>query len=196
MDNKLRTQDLITIGIFSAIYIIAYIVLAGVLFTPVLLMFMMPLGALLMGPVYMLYIARIQKVGAIAIMGFLTALIIGFIFQAGNILIAFVIFGFGLLTELAAYLGRYKSLRWNVLSYCLMSLWVIGVIGPFWVAGDWIRELTITSGYPAEYADGVISLATPLNLGLIIVGTLIGALVSSMVANRMLKKHFVRAGIA
>ncbi|MEL6133156.1 MAG: MptD family putative ECF transporter S component [Bacteroidota bacterium] len=195
MQNQLRTKDLITIGIFSAIYIMAYAVLSGVLFTPVLFMLMLPIGALLMGPVYMLYIARTQKVGAITIMGFLTALIIGFLVY-GNILIALVIFGFALLAEFAAYLGKYKSLKWNILSYSFMSFWAVGVFGPWWVARDWIRELTITSGYPAEFADGVLSLATPLTLFLIIASTLISVLISSFVANRMLKKHFVRAGIA
>ncbi|MEL6406975.1 MAG: MptD family putative ECF transporter S component [Chloroflexota bacterium] len=195
MKSQLRIKDLITIGIFSAIYLITYMFLSGVLFTPILFMLMLPIGALLMGPVYMLYIARTQKVGAITIMGFLTALIIGFLVY-GNILIALVIFAFGLLAELAAYTGKYKSLRWNILSYCLMSFWAIGVFAPWWVAQDWIRELTITSGYPAEYADGALALATPFNLILIIASTVICALISAFIANSMLKKHFVRAGIA
>ena len=195
MENKLTTQDLITIGIFSAIYIIAYVVLSGVLFTPVLFMLLLPIGALLMGPVYMLYIARTQKLGAITIMGFLCAALIGFLVY-GNILIALVNLGFALLAELFAYLGKYKSFKWNTISYCFMSLWVIGQLGGYWAARDWIRELTITSGYPASYADGLLALATPLNLVLLIIGTIISAIVSASIANGMLKKHFVRAGIA
>ena len=195
MENKLTTKDLITIGIFSAIYIVVYIILSAVLFTPLLFMLMIPIGALLMGPIYLLYIARTQKPGAIAIMGFINAFLMGFLFF-GNILVALVNFGFALLAELFAYLGKYKSFKWNTLSYCFMSFWVIGQLGSYWVARDWIRELTISSGYPASHADGILSLATPLNLVLLITGTIISAVVSAFIANGMLKKHFVRAGIA
>ncbi|MEO0599485.1 MAG: MptD family putative ECF transporter S component, partial [Chloroflexota bacterium] len=77
MFNDLTTKDLITIGIFSAIYLVAYIVLSSVLFTPSLFILMLPIGALLLGPVYMLYIARTQKLGALTITGILTALVAG-----------------------------------------------------------------------------------------------------------------------
>lgn len=195
MSNKLNTRDLITIGIFSAIYIIAYVILSGILFTPILFMLLLPIGALLMAPVYMLLIARTQKPGAITILGFLCALIIGFIMY-GNALIALVNFAIALLAELFAYIGKYKSFKWNTISYCTFSLWVIGQIGAYWVAKDWMRELTIASGYPVDWTDAVIAMATPLNLLLIMAGTVVCALISSFIANRMFKKHFVRAGIA
>ncbi len=195
MSNKLKTSDLITIGIFSAIYIITYVIFSSVLFTPFLFMLMMPIGALLLGPVYMLFIARTQKPGAITILGFLCATIAGLLVY-GNILVALVNFTFFVLAELCAYIGKYKSNMWNTISYCAASLWVIGQQGAWWVAKDWIRELTIASGYTAEWADGFLALTTPLNLALIIVATFICAIISSFIANRMLKKHFVRAGIA
>ncbi|MEM7331385.1 MAG: MptD family putative ECF transporter S component [Chloroflexota bacterium] len=195
MKIKLKTSDLITIGIFSAIYIISYAILSGVLFTPFLFFIMMPLGALLMGPVYMLFIARTQKLGAITIMGFLAATLIGFLVY-GNIFIMLVNFGIALVAELLAYVGQYKSFKWNTASYSVMSLWIIGEQGPYWVAKEWMRNLTINSGYTAEYADGMLALATPLNLVILIVLTIICAIISAYVANRMLKKHFVRAGIA
>ncbi|MEL6525901.1 MAG: MptD family putative ECF transporter S component [Chloroflexota bacterium] len=195
MESQIRTKDLITIRIFSAIYLITYIVFSSVLFTPVLFMFMMPIGALLLGPVYMLYIARTQKPGAITIMGLLIATIAGLLVY-GNILVALVNFGFALVAELLAYLGKYKRFVWLTMSYAVMSLWVLGQQAPWWVAQDWIRELTIASGYSAEWTDETLAFATPLNLVLIIGGTIICAVVSSFIANRMLKKHFVRAGIA
>lgn len=195
MENRLKTRDLITIGIFSAIYLIAYVILSAVLFTPILFFLMMPIGALLMAPVYLLFIARTQKLGAITIMGFLCAFLIGFVVY-GSALIAVAHFAFVLLAEAVAYIGRYKSFFWNIVSYALMSVGWLAVQAPFWVAQDWIRELTISSGYSAEYADAGLALATPVNFILLVIGTSIAAIISSQVANRMLKKHFVRAGIA
>ncbi|MEO1646591.1 MAG: MptD family putative ECF transporter S component, partial [Chloroflexota bacterium] len=115
MFNDLTTKDLITIGIFSSIYLVVYIVLSSVLFTPSLFILMLPIGALLLGPVYMLYIARTQKLGALTITGILTALVAGLLVY-GNILIALFNLGIGLLAELCAYVGKYKSFKWNTVS--------------------------------------------------------------------------------
>ncbi|MEM7331386.1 MAG: MptD family putative ECF transporter S component [Chloroflexota bacterium] len=195
MKINLQTKDLITIGIFSAIYLVIYIILSSILFTPFLFFIMMPIGALISAPIFMLFIARTQKFGAITIMGLLGGLIAGLLVY-GNIYIALFNFGCALAADLLAYQGRYKSFKWNTISYCVMSMWAFGQQGAYWVAREWMRELTITSGYTAEFADGFLALATPLNLVIIIVLTIICAIISSYMANRMLKKHFVRAGIA
>ncbi|MEM8860017.1 MAG: MptD family putative ECF transporter S component, partial [Chloroflexota bacterium] len=188
MENKLKTRDLITIGIFTAIYLIVYIILSSVLFTPTLFIAMMPIGALLMAPVYLLFIARTQKLWAITIMGFICAFLVGFLVY-GSIPIALAMLAFVLLAEGAAYMGNYKSFVWNMVSYTLISVGWISVQGGNWFAKEWIRELTINSGYSAEYADGVLAFATPLNLVILIVATATAAVISSFIAQRMLKKH-------
>ncbi|MEM7802393.1 MAG: MptD family putative ECF transporter S component [Chloroflexota bacterium] len=195
MNLNLTTRDLITIGIFSAIILFVYIFLSGALFTPLLQILMMPIGALLLGPVYMLYIARTQKLGALTITALLIAILTGLIVY-GSIVIALVNLVIGLLAELFAYIGGYKSFRWNTLSYITMSMWPIGQQGGIWFAKDWLYALTVTSGYPEEFAAGYIALGTPLNLALIIVSTVICGLISTNVAQGMLKRHFRRAGIA
>ncbi|MEM7331384.1 MAG: MptD family putative ECF transporter S component [Chloroflexota bacterium] len=195
MKIEFKTKDLTTIGLFSAIYIVAYVILSAILFTPFLFFIMMPVGALLMGPVYMLFIARTQKLGAITIMGFLAAALIGFLVY-GNIFIALVNFGIALVAELFAYLGQYKSFKWNTASYSVMSLWLIGQQAPFWLTKEWARDLMVNAGASIELANEFLAIATPVNLLIIIVLTIICAIISAFVANRMLKKHFVRAGIA
>ncbi|MEM8860016.1 MAG: MptD family putative ECF transporter S component [Chloroflexota bacterium] len=142
MELKLGTRDLIMIGIFTAVYLIAHIVLSNLLVT-------------LIFPVLMVLIA-----------------------------------------EGTAYLGRYKSFLWNVFSYVFMSVGWIAVLAPNWFAKEWMRELTINSGYSTDYADGLLAIATPLNLGLVVTGTVIGAIISSQIAHQMLKKRFIRASIA
>lgn len=195
MENRLKTRDLITIGIFTAVYLVVYIILSSVLFTPTLFIMMMPIGALLMAPVFHLFIARTQKPGAITIMGFICAFLVGFVVY-GSIPIALGVFACVLLAEGAAYMGGYKRFFWNMVSYALMSVGWISVQAANWFAKDWIRELTIASGYSAEFADGVLAFATPLNFVLLILATVVCSIISSLVAKRMLEKHFVRAGIA
>ncbi|MEM9653671.1 MAG: MptD family putative ECF transporter S component [Actinomycetota bacterium] len=192
---NLSVRDLITIGIFSAVYLMAYVILSTVLFTPLLFMTMLPVGALLMAPVYLLFIARTQKPGAITIMGLVAAVIAGLLVY-GNVLIALVNLGAAVLADGIAFLGRYRSLALNVASYVVISFWAIGQQGAMWVARDWYRDLTISSGYSADFADGTLDLATGPTLVIISIATVIAALISSYVAKGMLERHFRRAGVA
>ncbi|MEM9133439.1 MAG: MptD family putative ECF transporter S component [Actinomycetota bacterium] len=195
MSFSLSVRDLITIGVFSAVYLGAYVILSGVLFTPWLFILLLPIGALLMAPVYLLFIARTQKPFAITVLGLVAAVIAGLLVY-GSVLIALVNLGVAVVADAIAFAGRYRSLTLNVISYVVMSFWVLGQVGPLWVARDWWRELTITSGYSADYADGSLDLATPLSFGLLVVATIVAALVSSYVARDMLDRHFRRAGVA
>ncbi|MEM9564428.1 MAG: MptD family putative ECF transporter S component [Actinomycetota bacterium] len=192
---NLGVRDLVTIGVFTAVYLTIYVILSGVLFTPWLFMGLLPVGALLSAPVYLLFIARTQKPFAITILGLVAAVIVGLLVY-GNVLIALVNLGIAVVADLIAYLGRYKSLVLNVASYVVMSFWAIGQQGAMWVARDWYRDLTISSGYSADFADGTLDLATGPMLAGIAVATVIAALISSYGARNMLDRHFRRVGVA
>lgn len=192
---SLSVRDLVTIGVFSAVYLLAYVILSTVLFTPWLFMLLLPVGALLMAPVYLLFIARTQRPFAITTMGIIAAVIAGLLVY-GNVLIALVNLGAAVVADLIAYAGGYKSLALNVASYVVMSFWAIGQQGAMWVARDWYRDLTISSGYSADFADGTLDLATRPMLAAIAIGTIVAALISSYGARNMLERHFRRAGVA
>ena len=75
-DKKLKGKDLITIGIFSAIYFVinfAFMLLGGI--HPVLWMLMPGFIAVFAGIPFMLMVAKVQKLGAVFLMGLITALI-------------------------------------------------------------------------------------------------------------------------
>ena len=75
-DKKLKGKDLITIGIFSAIYFVinfAFMLLGGI--HPVLWMLMPGFIAVFAGIPFMLMVAKVQKPGAVFLMGLITALI-------------------------------------------------------------------------------------------------------------------------
>ena len=75
-DKKLKGKDLITIGIFSAIYFVinfAFMLLGGI--HPVLWMLMPGFIAVFAGIPFMLMVTKVQKLGAVFLMGLITALI-------------------------------------------------------------------------------------------------------------------------
>ena len=71
INNKgLSVKDLVTVGIFSALFLV-FALVGGIFFTPnPVLTFYMPVGsALLCGPVYLLMMAKVQKRWAVTILG-------------------------------------------------------------------------------------------------------------------------------
>lgn len=68
--NKLQTRDFISVGIFSLIYAAVAFVIGGLAqMTPITFPFMPMVVALFTGTVFMLYVAKIPKRGAIIILG-------------------------------------------------------------------------------------------------------------------------------
>ena len=68
--KKLETRDFISVGIFSLIYSVVAFVIGGVAqMTPVTFPFMPMIVALFTGTVFMLYVAKIPKKGALSILG-------------------------------------------------------------------------------------------------------------------------------
>ena len=192
--KKLNSKDLINIGIFTAIYIALMIIVSGFVITPVLQLLMMPVMALLGAPVYLLYIAKVGKFGAITITGFLFSALVGLLVYA-NVYCFLVNFVFFVIAEIIAFIGKYKSKKLNMLSYIIAMFSTIGEAGLPWVAQEYFHELSVASGYSEEWASGLDKLATPLNLALMIGGTVICAIISCVFAKNIFKKHFKKAGI-
>ena len=75
-DKKLKGKDLITIGIFSAIYFVinfAFMLMGGI--HPVFWILMPGFIAVFAGIPFILMVTKVQKLGAVFLMGFITALI-------------------------------------------------------------------------------------------------------------------------
>jgi len=75
--KKLETRDFISVGIFSLIYSVVAFVIGGVAqMTPVTFPFMPMIVALFTGTVFMLYVAKIPKKGALSILGVIAAILL------------------------------------------------------------------------------------------------------------------------
>ena len=194
MNTKLNSKDLINIGVFSAIYLLVKLVISGIVVTPILQILMMPLMALFTGPVYLLYLAKVGKFGAVTITGLLGSALVGLLVY-GNVYCFLVNVLFFIAADLIAYSGKYKNSKLNNLSFLVVSFWTIGEAGLPWAAGEFFYDLSIKSGYTVQWADGVKALATPLNLVLMIIAVIACGVVSILFSNRLFKKHFKKAGI-
>ena len=193
-EKGLSVKDLVTTGIFSAIFFV-FTMIGGVFFAvnPVLT-FYMPMGsALLCGPVYLLLTAKVHKRWSITILG----IIMGIIWFVTGMHWAFSLgyIGMGIIADIVAGLGQYKSRKINMFSYMLMSLggvftYVVYFIDPEGWAGTMLKN-----GTEQSYIDAMNAAAPSWLLVVIILGTLAVAAFSAWVGSKMLKKQFEKAGI-
>ena len=169
-NNKLTIPDLISIGVFTAIYfmLVTIATFASALLLPgVSNIFLPAIAALISGSVYMLLAAKLQKFGGITIMGLVMGL---FFFVSGHFVLSFA-------------------------ANILFSYGLTGPILPLWFMKDAYVAALQARGKDATYIDALFA---PINTGTFIVclvSILVCAVIGGLFGQKMIKKHFAKAGI-
>lgn len=194
-NKKLKGKDLITIGIFSAVYFVInfiFMVMGGL--HPLLWILMPGLIALFTGVPYLLMGAKVQKPGAVLLMGLITGLIY---FATGQftvvILITFVVSC--ALAELTRYLTKYHSFFGNCLSFVFFSMGMLGSPLPIWLFRDSFLAQIFEQGMSAEYVASLEAVSSGGMFVVFLIAPVAGAVIGSLIAKRLFKKHFMKAGI-
>ena len=192
--KSLTIKDLVTTGIFSAIFLV-FTMIGGIFFAPnPVLTFYMPMGAaLLCGPVYLLMIAKVQKRGSVTILG----IIMGIIWFVTGIHWACSLgyIGMGIIADLVAGAGHYRYKVVNLLSYMLMSLGSVYTYVVFFTDPQGWASTMLENGTEQSYIDTMSASAPSWLLAVIIIGTLAIAAFSGWIGGKLLKKQFEKAGI-
>lgn len=193
--NKLTVPDLITVGVFTALYfvLVAVATFACALLPGVGNILLPAVAALISGSVYMLLAAKLQKFGGVTIMGLVMGL---FFFMSGHFVLSFAAnILCGVAADFIASAGQYRSKKPLLASYVVFSYGLTGPILPLWFMKDaYLANLT-ARGKDAAYID---TLFAPINSGsfvLSMVAILLCAIIGGLFGQRMMKKHFVKAGI-
>ena len=190
----LTVKDLVTIGIFTALFLV-FALIGGIFFAPnPVLTFYMPVGsALLCGPVYLLMLAKVQKRFAATILGAILCIVWFVTGKHWAMALGYLIMG--VVADLVAGAGQYQSKKINSLSYMLLSLGGTGSYLVFFANPDgWARTM-LGNGTEQSYIDTMRSTGTTWILLIMLVGTVLAAAVSAFIGCKMLKKQFEKAGI-
>ena len=194
--QQLNIPDLVTIGVFTAIYfvLVAVATFASALLLPgVSNIFLPAIAALISGSVYMLLAAKLQKFGGITIMGLVMGL---FFFVSGHFVLSFAAnILFGLAADAVAALGKYKSKKLLLASYIVFSYGLTGPILPLWFMKDAYVAALQARGKDTAYIDALFA---PINTGTFVVclaAILVCAVIGGLFGQKMIKKHFAKAGI-
>lgn len=193
-NNGLTVKDLVTTGIFTALFFV-FVIIGGIAFAPnPVLTFYMPMGsALLCGPVFLLLVAKVPKRWAITILGTL----VGVIFFATGMHwamdLGYILMGFA--ADLVAGSRRYRSVKTNILSYILLCLGATGTYIVFFADPDGWTSTMLKNGTEQAYIDTMSASAPGWMLAVILLGTMVVAGFSGWAGSRLLKKQFEKAGI-
>ncbi|HWQ80285.1 MAG TPA: MptD family putative ECF transporter S component [Anaerovoracaceae bacterium] len=193
--KKLKGKDLITIGIFSAIYFVInfiFMLLGGL--HPVMWILMPGFIALFTGVPYMILASKVQKPGAILIMGLITGLIY-FVTGMFTVVILISFASACVLSELIRIAAKYKSFTGNTISFAVFSVGMIGSPLPIWLFKDSFFEQISGQGMSADYLSVLSSLATDGMLAVMVLAPVVLGTIGALIAKELFKKHFAKAGI-
>jgi len=191
MKTKLKAKDLIYAGAFAALYIVLMLVLITVTAVVPITFILRPLIVGMIGAtVYMLYVSKVRKFGAILILGVLFAIV-----SASNSMIAFASsIIFAVLAELLCRSGKYESRRRMAMSYWVFNL---NMIAPYlilvYAKPEYIAMVETYSG--VEYAQAMDALTPSWIIFVLAALAVGGAIIGTMLSDQIMKKHFEKAGL-
>lgn len=189
--NKIGGKDLITIGIFTALYFVL-IAVAGMLgYIPIFIPLMVVLVPLIGGIPFMLFVTKAKKFGMVLIMGVLVALCMlvgGMGYWALPISIVT-----SLIAELILKSGNYTSAKKSVLGCGVFNMWILGNFVPFYVGDSYYA--TLAERFGQAYVDTLQSYLPLWFIPVMIIASFAFGIVGALIGKSLCKKHFQRAGI-
>ena len=193
--NKLKTKDLIYAGAFAALYLIAmFIIVMAFGIIPILYLMVPLFVGLICATVYMMYVSKVKKMGAILILILLFGLVMS---SSGHGLTLLFVIPLGIIAELIARIGGYQSKKMISISYIIFNLSILVPFYTLYTASDEFIGQCLEY-YGQEYADAIQNTLNTFGLGLVGIQAglaIVGALAGSLIACKLFKKHFEKAGL-
>lgn len=190
----LTVKDLVTIGIFTALFFV-FELIGSLPFAPnPALTFYQPFGiALLCGPVYLLMVAKVPKRGGIVVLGIINGIIWYVLGMHWAMDLGYVVMG--IVAEIVAGAKGYRNIKWNIASFSLFCLGPAGVFLAYFADPAAWAETMLNNGTSQEYIDMMTASAPAGILPVILLGTIVLGIISGLVGKKLLKKQFEKAGI-
>ena len=179
--RKLTAKDAITAGALGAVCIairFLFMLVGGV--SPYVWFATHFIDAILIGPVFMLMVAKVQKSGPFL----LTSLITGVVLVAATWMFPITGLVGGILCELCLRAGQFRQKGWLMLGFL-----------PLWFTKESYLEYAaqmMDAGYMATM-EGLLTWPV---FGVIVLSILVGSVLGSLLGMKLMRKHFVKAGLA
>ena len=193
-NRKLTGKDVITIGIYSAIYFVMNFAAMMTGFIPLLWILLPGTVAILTGIPFLLMVVKVPKPGAVLIMGLITAFLY-FVTGQFTVLILITMLIACVLSEVYRYITKY-NLKFSNLAVAFI-LFGYGMAGSplalFVYRESFLAQISETMSQ--EYVAAISSYITTPMLILLLVSPIAGGFLGALIAKGIFKKHFKKAGI-
>ena len=190
--NKLQGKDLITVGIFTAIYFVLMFMCGMLGYIPIFYAILPLVVPVVCGIPFMLFLTKVKCFGMVTIMGTICGALM---LLTGHTFIPLLTGAVcGLFADLIFMAGKYKSIKATVAGYVIFSLWIIGMLMPFWIMKDTFEKF-LSESMGTDYTTAVFGLFQKISWTFPLMAV-IGGIAGAFLGFGMLKKHFKRAGIA
>ncbi len=193
-NRKLTGKDVITIGIYSAIYFVMNFAAMMTGLIPLLWILLPGTVAILTGIPFLLMVVKVPKPGAVLIMGLITAFLY-FVTGQFTVLILITMLIACVLSEVYRYITKY-NLKFSNLAVAFI-LFGYGMAGSplalFVYRESFLAQISETMSQ--EYVAAISSYITTPMLILLLVSPIAGGFLGALIAKGIFKKHFKKAGI-
>jgi len=189
---KLNLKDLVTLGVFMAIYFVLDFAIGAPLGMTVIGFLFHPLiFATVSGIVTMFFMAKVQKPWAIFLFVSIIGILMTLMGHTPVVAIHSVIIG--LIAESVRKIGGYSSIKGNILTNGFLSLWLVSSFLQIFIMQDAYYQLTAKM-MGDSYASQLISLPLWI-IPVLYASAFIGGILGGFLGAKALKKHFKKAGL-
>jgi energy-coupling factor transport system substrate-specific component len=190
--EKLKGRDLINVGVYSAIYFVIIMAIAMLGYIPIFMPLLCVIAPILAGIPFMLFLTKVKKFGMILIMSLLMGILM--LLTGMGYYSIFVGLVTGIIAELIYKSGEYKSASKGILAYGIFSVWMWGNFLPLFFTPD--SYFSTRQDFGQEYIDTLTSLLPLWMCPVLLVVTILCGIIGGLIGRAVLKKHFIKAGIA
>lgn len=194
-DFNFSARDLVNIAIFAVIYFVVIFVIAmlGIL-GPVVMLVTLPLSAIAAGIPYMLFVTKVKHPGVATLFGVVVALL--FLMAGQPWQSAVLTVAVSVIADCILAAGGYRSKQAGIWAYAVFSLWFLGPWIPMFVNREEYFDSPGMQEMGEEYVEAFAQIVTTPVVLISIGGVFVCALLGGLLGSAMLRKHFVKAGLA
>lgn len=190
----LTGKDLMTAGIFTAVYLVIYILASVILGAlPILSVTMQFVSSFLLGIPMILYFSKINKFGMVLITYVVNGMLMMFLGLGSYSLILGIVFG--LIAELILKITKYGNMNAAILAFAIACIGGNGN-AVLWVFGSEKFMAKTAASVGKEYYDSVMKIFNIWwVLPTIMFSAFVGGFLGGMLGKKMFKKHFAKSGV-
>lgn len=191
--SSLTVRDLITIGIFTALFLVLFMVGGSFFAMNPALTFYMPVGGVLLpGPVYMLLLAKTPKRSTAAVLGIIMGILMFVTGMHWSMALGFAVLG--VVADLIAGAGGYRNIKLNILSYILLCTSTLGPYLAFFFTRESYITYMLEKGNDPAYMETMSASGQMWILPVMVIGNLVVSCLGGMLGSRLLRRQFRKAG--